>query len=314
MTEFRPDRAPLVAPGGVDLHPRDMTATFSTDVTLADAQGQLAAIDQWIPIDGDPSRTLGRLVERNSTGPLRLGYGAWRDLLLGCQFVNGRGELVTAGGRTVKNVAGYDLTKFMVGQAGAFGRPVAITTRTYRRPEGAVVARFPAGDVGRINRLLPTPCRPQWAAMTRDAMWCGYLGDDRTLAYYESALPAHGPVELSRRSLEEDAGHRGELWRAAGADDGAFRAAVPPTKVVEFADAAGLRDWTADAAFGVVVGPAPADDTVRDRIRAAARAAGGGVFFVAGGRPVGEHGPAVAALLGRLKTALDPEGRLASLD
>ena len=62
------------------------------------------------------TKALGRLVEHNSSGPLRLGYGAWRDLLLGCQFHNGRGELITAGGRTVKNVAGYDLTKFMVGQ------------------------------------------------------------------------------------------------------------------------------------------------------------------------------------------------------
>src|SRR5437899_1480928 len=99
-TEFRPDRTPLVPPGGADLHARDMTATFSADVTLADAQAKLAELGQWLPIDGDASWTLGRLVESNSTGPLRLGYGAWRDLLLGCQFLNGRGQLITAGGRT----------------------------------------------------------------------------------------------------------------------------------------------------------------------------------------------------------------------
>src|SRR5690349_18029344 len=137
MTDFRPDRTPLVPPGGLDLHTRDMTATFSADVTLADVQAHLAKLQQWLPIDGDPLWTIGRLVETNSTGPLRLGYGAWRDLLLGCQFENGRGELITAGGRTVKNVAGYDLTKFMVGQNGAFGRLVTITARTYLRPASA---------------------------------------------------------------------------------------------------------------------------------------------------------------------------------
>src|SRR5205814_5332546 len=163
--EYRVDRTPLVPPGGADLQVRDMTATFSTDVTLAEAQTRLAEIGQWIPIDGDPTWTLGRLVETNSTGPLRLGYGAWRDLLLGCQFLNGRGQLITAGGRTVKNVAGYDLTKFMVGQNGVFGRIVTITTRTHLRPTGALLARF-APDVWQINRLLPTPCRPQWAALT----------------------------------------------------------------------------------------------------------------------------------------------------
>ena len=86
-----------------------------------------------------------RSSEQNSTGPLRLGYGAWRDLLLGVQFTNGRGELITAGGRTVKNVAGYDLTKFMVGSHGVFGRLVTITTRTYRRPDRALVRAVSAG-------------------------------------------------------------------------------------------------------------------------------------------------------------------------
>src|SRR5882757_3137583 len=165
--EHRPNRAPLVPPGGMDLQARDMTATFSADVTLAEAQRKLAEIGQWLAVDGDTSWTLGRLVETNSTGPLRLGYGAWRDLLLGCQFLNGRGQLITAGGRTVKNVAGYDLTKFMVGQGGVFGRIVTISARTHLRPAGAILARFPA-DVWQVNRLLPTPCRPQWAALTRE--------------------------------------------------------------------------------------------------------------------------------------------------
>src|SRR3954467_1530720 len=90
---FRPDRAPLVAPGAIEAHDRDMTATFAADVTLAAAQARLAELGQWLPVDGDPARPLGHLVETNSTGPLRLGYGAWRDLLLGCQYTNGRGEL-----------------------------------------------------------------------------------------------------------------------------------------------------------------------------------------------------------------------------
>ena len=74
-----------------------------------------------------PPNSWALALEMNSTGPLRLGFGAWRDLLLGAQFYNGRGELITAGGRTVKNVAGYDLTKFMVGQRGVFGRLLTLT-------------------------------------------------------------------------------------------------------------------------------------------------------------------------------------------
>src|SRR5262245_12413170 len=162
MTNARDNRTPLVAPREVDHHIADLSATFAADVTLAAAQEKLAEQGQWLPIDGDSSRTLGELVEYNSTGPLRLGFGAWRDLLLGAQFTNGRGELITAGGRTVKNVAGYDLTKFMVGQYGIFGRLMTITTRTYKRPSHALLATFEP-DVGMLNALLLTTCRPQWA-------------------------------------------------------------------------------------------------------------------------------------------------------
>src|SRR5436305_5851366 len=111
----RPDRTRIVASGQIEHHVADLTATFSADVTLAAAQAKLGEAGQWLPIDGGADETLGQLVERNSTGPLRLGYGAWRDLLLGAQFTNGRGELISAGGRSVKDVAGYDLTKFIVG-------------------------------------------------------------------------------------------------------------------------------------------------------------------------------------------------------
>ena len=143
MNDFRPDRQPLVPPGGADLHARDMSATFAADVTLRAAQQRLAELGQWLPIDGDPDLPLGTLVERNSTGPLRLGYGALaRPAARACSSPTAEGELITAGGRTVKNVAGYDLTKFMVGSHGVFGRLVTITTRTYRRPDRALVARF----------------------------------------------------------------------------------------------------------------------------------------------------------------------------
>src|SRR4051812_25752197 len=142
--EFRANHTPLVAPGGIECFERDMTVTISADVTLAAAQAKLAEFNQWLPIDGDMQIALGELVESKSTGPLRLGYGGWRDLLLGVQFLNGRGELITAGGRAVKNVAGYDLSKFMVGQRGIFGRLVTLTTRTYRRPTDALLARFGA--------------------------------------------------------------------------------------------------------------------------------------------------------------------------
>ena len=104
-TAFRPQRAPLVAAGAVDHQAQDLTVTAAADVTLATLQQKLAEYEQWLAIDGDPNHTLGELVETNSTGPLRLGFGAWRDLLLGVQFTTPSGKFITAGAATMKNVA-----------------------------------------------------------------------------------------------------------------------------------------------------------------------------------------------------------------
>ncbi|HZL36785.1 MAG TPA: FAD-binding oxidoreductase [Tepidisphaeraceae bacterium] len=277
MTAFRPPRSPIVPPGGMELHERDMTATFAGDVMLGAAQERLAEIGQWLPMDGDPNATLGSLVSFNSTGPLRLGYGAWRDLLLGVQFANGRGELISAGGRTVKNVAGYDLTKFIVGSAGVFGTLVTLTARTYRRPEGALLARH-RPDAGLVRRLMPTALRPQWAMLTGDALLLGYIGDRRTLDYYRTALSQSEPLEILERSLEEDVADRARLWQWRGALG--FRAAVPPARVEEFARGLANGSWVADAAFGVVLGSHIEREQI-PVIKQAVAAVGGSVRFIA---------------------------------
>ena len=307
-SEHRPNHQPLLPPGGVECLWRDMTVIISADVTLDAVQRKLAEQNQWLPIDGDPKATVGQLVSINSTGPLRLGYGAWRDLLLGAQFLNGRDELITAGGRTVKNVAGYDLTKFMVGQRGVFGRLVTITSRTYRRPAAALLATFPPGE-GRMRRLMPSACRPQWAVLTPEALLCGYLSDERTIGYYERAIAEHRPVKVARRSVEADAANRQQLWRVEG---DTFRASVPPAKVTQFTREASLSEWTADAAFGIVVGRRIAG--TESSLFAAAKSVGGKVWYTeTDGVPVYNASPAEQALLRQLKQAFDPEGKLAPL-
>jgi len=307
MSEFRADFQPLVAPGAIDHHADDMTVTIAADVSLRRMQETVAAKGRWLPIDGEPDLAVGELVEGNSTGPLRLGYGAWRDLLLGAQFRNGRDELITAGGRTVKNVAGYDLTKFMVGQRGVFGKLVTITTRLYQRPAGAILATFPP-NVRMIGRLLPSTARPQWALLTSDALLCGYVGDERALEFYENALRVERkPRSVERRTLEQDMEHRERIWR------GDFRVSVPPAKISDFVAVAKPMNWVADAAFGIVLGSGAAEAQV---CSAAAALSGTATFTPrdAASGPMFEV-PSVQQrqLLERLKKAFDPDNRLAPL-
>jgi glycolate oxidase FAD binding subunit len=287
-----------------------MTVTAAADVTLEELQRRLAAVGQWLPVDCiDPRQTLGELVERQPTGPLRLGYGAWRDLLLGCQFLNGNDELITAGGRVVKNVAGYDLTKFMAGSFGVFGKLLTITARTYRRPEFALSAFFEP-DVKRLNQLIPSGCRPQWSMLDRQQLICGYLGDERTISYIESRLAEWRPTRVEPRwQISED--QTFTLIFDRGRDVPRFVASVPPAKVMEFANAAAVQSWHADPAFGLVVGY-PLEEAARAKIIEAARKVGGSVtFFNADGAAAQIGAPAgPAAMLKKLKAAFDPHGRL----
>jgi FAD/FMN-containing dehydrogenase len=289
-----------------------MTATFSAEMTLAEAQRRLGEIGQWLPVDGWPGATLGRLVEVNSTGPLRLGFGAWRDLLLGVQFVNGRGELITAGGRTVKNVAGYDLTKFMVGQQGMFGRIVTVTTRTYRRPDGAVVVRHGA-DGGVVARLLDTALRPQWAMWGKgEGVSVGYLGDERTLDWYEGKLKQGGAAGVERRAVEADVAERAGKWdvgRDVGDGSVPWRAAVPPARLGELWVGMGSVAGWADAAFGSATGRLRSD-AERQRLEGAVRAAGGTARVGERASATFSTSEAERQIIERLKAAFDPDGTL----
>ena len=274
----RPPRGPSVPPGGVEIFERDMTATFAADVTLDAAQARLRAAGQWLPVDGDPRRTIGDLVAHNSTGPLRLGYGAWRDLLLGCQFTNARGELITAGGRAIKNVAGYDLTKLMVGQQGMLGEIVTITTRTHRLPSARLAAWFPP-MVNRLNELLPTACRPQWSVLTESEMVCGYLGDEAMIDFIAAEISRFNPTRIEKGGGDEARAAFSRTYESGVT----FRASVPPNRIGEFVAVLEIGQWAADPAFGIVRGSVPEESLGPLRQRAAFL--GGGAWRERGESP-----------------------------
>ena len=200
----RTQRTPHVTAGGVRHDAADMSVTAAGDVTLGTVQRLLADAGQWLALDGDPDALLGELASHDSTGPLRLGYGGWRDVLTGVQYADADGELVTAGGMTVKNVAGYDLVKFMVGSHGCFGTIVTLTLRTYRRPEAALAATLPASAADDLNPLLRSDAPPHWTLLAPGGLRVGWLGRGREM----DVLGADAPCGVSGASTAHSEGGR----------------------------------------------------------------------------------------------------------
>jgi glycolate oxidase FAD binding subunit len=108
----------------------DMTVTVEPGLTLAEINRHLAQKRQWLPIDAPQAAraTLGGIVAANASGPRRFRHGTIGDYLIGFRAIDGRGEVFAGGGRVVKNAAGYNLPRLMVGSLGTLG---VITQATF---------------------------------------------------------------------------------------------------------------------------------------------------------------------------------------
>jgi len=107
----------------LEYEPADLTATVQPGCTLSTFNARAAEHRQFIPLDpfGDEHSTLGAIVATASHGPLRCSYGTPRDWVIGMRVAHPDGKLTKAGGKVVKNVAGYDLCKLYTGSFGTLG-------------------------------------------------------------------------------------------------------------------------------------------------------------------------------------------------
>jgi glycolate oxidase FAD binding subunit len=149
----------------IDYPARDMTVTARAGITLAALQAELAKEGQWLPIDvPHPERaTLGGMVAVNASGPRRYGYGTLRDYVIGISFVTDDAVEVKAGGRVVKNVAGYDLMKLHLGALGTLGAITQLTLKVRPKPEARAAVCFgcrPAALPAVLDALAGSRTRP----------------------------------------------------------------------------------------------------------------------------------------------------------
>jgi FAD/FMN-containing dehydrogenase len=121
-----------------DYRPEDLTITVGAGALLTTIAAALSRNNQWLPLDPprNPHSTIGGLVASGSAGPLRARYGTPRDHVIGVHIITGDGRQLRFGGQVVKNVAGYDMVRPVVGSRGSLGLITKVSMRL--RPLHAV--------------------------------------------------------------------------------------------------------------------------------------------------------------------------------
>jgi len=125
----------------------NLTLSVESGITLNEVQKKLAKEGKGYFLPLDPpfadEATLGGIVATNSSGPKRLLYGTARDLIIGIKSVFPDGNRVTSGGKTVKNVSGYDMSKLLIGSFGTLGIICEVTFRLLPLPEKEATLLIP---------------------------------------------------------------------------------------------------------------------------------------------------------------------------
>jgi glycolate oxidase FAD binding subunit len=191
----------------VEYVPGDLTLTARAGTTLAEIRDVTASHNQWLALDphGSDEGTLGATVSTASSGPLATYFGTPRDLTLGIEFVTGTGTVARGGGRVVKNVAGFDLTRLLTGSWGTLGVITEVTVRLHARPavDASFAVRIEESDAARVRTILRRlPFLPYACEIVNAALGRELLGTVSTAALFRLAGNREG-VDAQRGALAE---------------------------------------------------------------------------------------------------------------
>lgn len=244
----------------------DLTVVAQSGVRLADLQAQLRPSRQMLALDPpEKSATVGGVVSANASGPRRLRYGTSRDLLIGITVVRADGAVVHAGGKVVKNVAGYDLGKLYTGAHGTLGVVVSTTWRLHPLPQARRVVTLELDDATAagplslaLNRSTLTPAAVELIGTARGAARLVVLFESIAESVADQARAAvtllGGGIESAQ--LPDDFGRR-----PGTAEDVVLRLAfVPAALSAVLAALPSNTQLSAHAGVGVAYAAVPAID------------------------------------------------------
>lgn len=193
----------VAAPAGIDwVQADEMTVCCGAGTPVDELQHALAAVRQAVALP--PGGTVGGALAVGVQGVTRLGHGPVRDVLLQARYVSAAGDVVKAGGPTVKNVSGFDLCRLLVGSRGALGFLGDVILRTRPLPAASQWFSASAADPFPIFTRLYRPASVLWDGATVWALLEGHPADVAAQANAVGLLACEGPPMLptgSRRSV-----------------------------------------------------------------------------------------------------------------
>lgn len=263
----------------IDYPARDMTITAEAGIRMSELSKLLAAERQRLPIDVPQAEqaTLGGVIATNWSGSRRFGCGTMRDYVIGITAVDASGREFKAGGRVVKNVAGYDICKLLVGSNGSLAIITQVTLKLRPIPEASALVRLTFDSLRPIDacleRLLTSATRPivldvLASATSKPQLIVGYEGAVRETNWQvETLLAECRPLEpLTAETLGGSVAD--PLWNelrdfSLAPAFATFKTSLPPSQTLKFIElaTAGRIAVLSQAGNGIVIGRLPAEMT-----------------------------------------------------
>lgn len=224
--------------------PRDLTISVEAGLPFRELSAILAANRQMLPFDPpfSGSATIGGIVAANSSGPRRRLYGTARDSVIGMTFATLEGKLVKTGGMVVKNVAGLDMAKLMIGSFGTLAAIAVVNFKVHPIPEATRTFRWTfadiAGAIARRDAILESVLQPMSIDLLKQETGYSLLvqagGIPAVLDRYSRELDDAEVLEgLDEESLWNGIREFTPMWLAVHKDAVVARISCPLTRVGE---------------------------------------------------------------------------------
>lgn len=293
--------------GIVDYQPSELVITARAGTPLLSIVDTLEQQGQALPFEPplfDGQATLGGTLACNLSGPARPWSGSIRDLVLGVQLINGRGEILDFGGKVMKNVAGYDVSRLQAGAMGTLGVLSEISLKVLPKPQHSLSLQFEMDAQQAIDTMNARAAGP---GPLSAACWF----DDRL--YLRLSGAAEAVEQTSRLWGGQIMTEPNTFWRDLtdmnlpffAGDAPLWRFSVRPTAPADITSGPALLDWGGAQRW-------LRGDSKVPSLQQAAASAGGHVTLFRGGDRSGEvlppPDPVTRRLQTRLKQSFDPAG------